>query len=382
MEKAYINRYVGALTLAALLIVPMLAFAAQFRAEEQPSLSSGETVNDDLYMAGGVVTSSGDVRGDLVAGGGSVLVSGAVSSDLIVGGGNITILGAVGDDVRAGGGNIIVSGDVGGDIVAGGGQIQLTGKNIGGDVAIGGGSVRIDSSVGGDVKVGGGDVYINGPVAGNVELDADKITLGPNADIGGNLTYTSVKEATLEEGAVVRGETDFTARKARGEMGGAALAGIFTLALLAKFLMLFVGALILLLIFRKYPAELVERAMDNPLREMGRGVVFLIVTPVVSVVLLVSVIGIPLGALGLLVFGAAMVFASLVAPIILGSIAHRWIFKPSDYQVSWKTILLGVALYILIGIIPIIGWIAKLVLIVLALGAMLNIKWAIAKEWR
>src|SRR3989344_748507 len=103
--------------LGALLLVPAVGIAAEFRAGEQPSLSANERIADDLYMAGGNVTSSGAITGDLVVAGGNILVQGAVSADLAAMGGSIIILGNVGDDLRIGGGNITIGGPGRGDVV-------------------------------------------------------------------------------------------------------------------------------------------------------------------------------------------------------------------------------------------------------------------------
>lgn len=370
------------IALIALFCFPFFVAAAEFKMGDQPSFPSGETISEDLYMLGGNVTSGGVVRGDLVATGGTLVINGSVSSDLMLAGGNITVLGEVGDDVRAAGGNILIQGVVLGDVLVGGGQVNLSGPRIGGDVAIGGGLVRIDAPVGGDVRIAGGQVYINSAIKGNVEIQAEKVTLGKKAVINGNFSYSATKVATIEEGAVVRGETTF---KEQPDIRSAAKAGLLALAslwIVSKLLMLLVGAFTIWFMFRRYCSELVQVAAAEPLHVMGRGLVFFIVTPVISVALLFTVIGIPLGAIGLLAFSAAMIAVFLASPIVLGSIVHRWIFKPPHYTVSWKTILLGVALYFMLGLIPFIGDFVQLGVILLVLGAALKIKRDAIKEWR
>lgn len=365
-----------------LVCVPLISSAAEFRTGDQPSFPLGETITDDLYMAGGNVTSDGTVRGDLVATGGTLIINGPVTADLMVAGGNITILGNVGDDVRAAGGNILIQGAVVGDVLVGGGQVNVGGPRIGGDVTIGGGMVRMDAPVGGDVKIAGGQVRINSVITGNVEIHAEEVTLGPKAVINGNFIYSATKPVTMEEGAIVRGETTYTEQP---DVRSAAKAGLLALAsflFLSKFLMILVGAFALWLMFRRFSNELVTVAAAKPWALMGRGLIFLIVTPIVSVALLFTVVGIPLGAIGLLAFAAAMIAVCLASPIVLGSIVHKWIFKPAQYEISWKTILLGVVLYFLIGLIPFIGGLALFALMLLVIGAAIKIKMDALKEWR
>lgn len=364
-----------------LLVLPIIAFAAEFRTGDQPSLSSGQVVNNDLYLAGGSVNSSGSVQGDLTVAGGTILVNGPVSADLMAGGGSVTILGDIAGDVRFGGGNIVVQGAVLGDVIGGGGQVTVSGSKVGGDVAIGGGMVTIDAPISGTVHIGGGTVRINAPIAGNVFVKADKLTLGPKAALNGNLTYSAEEAATMENGALVKGETRFEEREIRGA-GKAALAAFFTLWLVAKLLMSLVGAFLIAYFFHRYSRELVATAAMQPWMEIGRGLIFLIVVPVVSAILFASIIGIPLGAIALLAYILTMIFVCLAAPIVTGSIVHKWIWKPAGYVVDWKSILIGVVIYFLLGLIPFVGWIVKLGIILLTLGAALNIKWSVAKEWR
>ena len=373
----------GASLLVSALIIPVVVFAAELRMGESPSFSSSETVQKDLYLAGGNVTSSGKVNGDLAAGGGNILVNGPVSQDLFVGGGSITIVADIGDDVRVAGGNIIINGKIGNDLVVGGGQTSVTGAGIGGDVLWAGGMLRVDAAVGGNMQLAGGEVVINSHVRGNVSFKGQKITLGKDAVIDGNLDYSAQKEATIEEGATVKGQTTFEPLKApRAPISGKGIIAFLSLVFLGKFLALLVFALALGLFFHRYAFTLVGNAVAQPLLEMGRGLIVLIVLPVVSVMLLVTLIGVPLGLLGLIAFASLLLIASPLAAIIAGSVLHKWMFKPAEYQIAWQTILLGVFVYTLLGLIPVLGGIAKFVLILLAVGSMMKIKWDVAKEWR
>jgi hypothetical protein len=376
------TRTIGAGLGLSLLLAPVLLFAAEVRVGEQPSLAGNERISDDFYIAGGNVSSGGPITGDLVAAGGNVLVNSAVTGDVLAGGGSVTILGTVGDDIRVGGGNITVSSQVRGDLVAGGGQTIVTGAGIGGDVVWGGGSLRIEAPIGGDLKLGGGDVYINSTVVGNVEFTGEKITLGKGAIIEGNLIYSTPGEAIMEDGAVVRGTTEFKKQESKKDAAKAGLAAFASLASLMGFLMRLAGALVLALFFHRYAVQLVESIVEKPLVELGRGFAAFAIIPVASAILLITVIGVPLGILGLISFAALLIFTSLLAPVVLGSIAHKLVLKPNTYQVTWLTVLIGVALYTILGWIPIVGWVAKFALVLITMGAIVKVKWDAGKTWR
>lgn len=360
-------------------VLPAISFAMEFRASEQISLRKDEIIKDDIYMAGGSVVSVGNVAGDLFAAGGNVIISGDVESDAFIGGGNVSILSNIGDDLRVGGGTVVVNGKVEGDVAAGGGQVTLSGPGVGGDAAIAGGIVHLDAPVEGDIFLAGGNIYINTSIGGNVKIEAEKITLGSSAVISGNLTYKSKEELTKETGAIIKGEITFTPILNKDSKAPAAF--FFSGFLLWKFFSLLACSLLFGLIFRRYSGEIVNLSFLRPTLEIGRGIIFLIALPVISILLFVTLVGIPFGVLGLLSFLAIMLFVSIATPIVVGSIAYSLLLK-RDKEVSWKTIFLGVLLYVLLGLVPFIGWLIQFLLTLLTLGCVVALEWQIIKDWR
>ncbi len=372
------KKLVAIAALSVFLATTSVAGAAIIKTGDQPSTAASERIADDLYMAGGNVTSAGSVTGDLTAVGGNVLVSGAVSGDVAAGGGNVTVLGNVGDDLRAGGGTIVLNGRIAGDLVVGGGQVTISGPGVGGDVVWGGGMLRIDAPVTGDLTLGGGEVYINSPIQGSIKFTGEKLTLGAGAVITGTLTYSTPKEAVIEDGAVVNGETVYTPTKQDSKKMAM---GILSLVFLGKMLAAFACALVVGLIFNRYVREVTANAGSRPLLELGRGFLALIALPAASIVLLVTVLGIPLGLLGLVVFVGMLILVSIITPIVLGSLVYRF-FTKRDYEVTWLSILIGVIVYTVLGLIPFVGWILCFAAFLITLGAMIRIKWNGAKNWR
>lgn len=373
-----------ALALVTLLSLPVFALAAEVRAGQEASINSSEKIATNTYLAGGSVSSSGSVTGDLMAAGGTISISGPVSQDLFVAGGNINISSTVGGDLRVGGGNVLINGKVGGDILAGSGQISITGPGVGGDVIIGGGTVHIDAPVTGNVRIAGGQVIINAPVSGNVEFRGNTLELGENAVIHGDLKYTASKEVTMGTGAHVDGKTDFTPApvketKANGAAVFAAIASIFVIG---KFFATLACALVLGLIFKRFSNTMVTHVVTNPLLELGRGFGTVVLIPVASFILLLTVLGIPIGLLGFLTFGALMIFGMVATPIVAGSLVHGWLRSTKTFEVTWLSILSGTIVMTILAFIPFIGWIANCVLFLMTIGAAVNIKWGAIKEWK
>lgn len=364
------------------LVLPVFAGAFEFRIEEQPVLGQGEAVIDDLYIFGETVTSNGTVTGDVIGAGRRLLIEGVVSGDAMLAGETVTVTGDVDDDVRAVGSDVVITGRVGSDVMAFGQAIQLAGEQVGGDVFLAGEKLNVNTNVSGDVKIYGAHVVINGAISGNVEVEAEDLTLGSSANITGNLTYSGKQELVQEEGAVVQGEIVYTERKAMREGTQKAAVGFLTFGLLLKFLSLFATALFFGLVFKRYSNDLVNRGFARPLRNVGLGLASFILLPILGVLLLVTLVGIPLGILTFIGFVGLIIMSMIFTPVFLGSLLWKWMFKGETYEVTWQSILLGVFVYLVLGFLPIVGWLAVMFLVFLTAGSMMAMKWNLARNWR
>lgn len=367
---------------ALILILPGFALASEFRSGNNPTHPKNEALTGSLYLLGGSVSSLGAVKGDLIALGGTTLISGAVSGDIATVGGNISVLSDVSGDIRAGGGTINIQGAAGGDVLAGGGQVTIASSKVGGDVAVAGGVIRIDAPIAGNVNIVGGDIRIDSTVNGTVDVQAENITLGPNARIGGTFTYKSPRTATLESGAVVVGETKYTKSPDVREAAKLGLIAFFSIWFVAKMCMIFSGALVIGYVFERFSDEFVIRAMKRPLSEFGRGLVFFIVTPIVSLLLILTFIGIAFGILGLLAYASILILGTMLAPLVIGSGIHKLVFKQHEYEISWKTILTGTLVYFVVNSIPYVGGIITGLVTLIGIGAALATTKKMLSQWR
>lgn len=376
MSKHTLGYVLGVLVLAA----PVATQAAAFKADSSPSIPAGAYVQQDIYVAGDTVTVAGTLAGDLAAAGGTVVVSGPVGADIAVVGGNVTLLAPVGDDARIAGGTVTVQGGVGGDLLVAGGQLTIGGPGIQEDLIVAGGAVHVDAPVGGDLRVGGNTVYINAPVAGKVVVRSSSLVFGPDAVVHGSVSYVGDTELVKEPGAVVDGKVVFEQRVQK-DIPKAALAAIFSLVMVGKFLALLVSALVVGLFFKRYARMIVHNLEEHPFIELGRGVLAVVVLPVASVFLFATLIGIPLAVLGIIALVALSIFAWIVAAIVTGSFAYKYLLK-GELSVTWKSILLGTVLFTAVGLVPVLGWLAQTLAIFASLGAIVSMKWSIVREWR
>lgn len=357
-------------------LTPVAASAATLKGGDTFSVPRGTTIDEDFYAAGGNGSIAGTIAGDLMVAGGSLVVSGDIKQDAFLAGGTVTISGSIEDDLRVVGGNITITGSVGGDLLIAGGQVQvISGASVVGDVIVAGGTFMMDGSVGGNVKIVGGKTSIDGAIAGSVSAKVDQLTIGSSATIGDGLSYQSRKEALISEEADIQGGIEFTPFKSpnrenvtRGLL--AALAVVKT----ATFLMFLAAALVIGLLWKKFTSDGASRIGNNFWGSLGWGLIMVIVTPVVGIALAVTVIGIPLAILLFLAYCLGLFIACILSPVVLGAWLIKWITKSATPKVDWVAIILGVVVFNLVGIVPVLGGLFKLILTISVIGS-LTVAW-------
>jgi len=358
--------------LLALFIFSPSALAFNLQAGDEVFVN--KDISDDTYAAGGLVQVDANINGDLVIGGGKILINGNVSQDLTVGGGDVTVAGEVADDVRIGGGNVQLSGIIKDDLFVGGGNVDITDSAfVGGDLVVGGGNLVLNGDVQGSVIAGLGNIVINGRVTGNVILhNADKITFGPKGRVMGNLWYKSRREYKFTDdqvaGKVTYNPSDWPeAREFQKELPGFMVAFMAGFQLYALLSLLFFG-LFLLWIYRYFPLHVAARALESPLRDLGVGLIVLLVGPVIALLLMITIIGIPLGLIVLGLWMILLCVAKAIAAAIIGAKIVR-INEKSSFLRMYGSFASGALIFVLLGLIPVFGWLLKIFLILTAIGA-------------
>lgn len=112
-----------------------------------------------------------------------------------------------GDDVFAAAEELTFDRKVKGALTAAGQIVILTrDAKIGGDTWIAGRRVAVEGELDGDLSIRAQEALINGEVKGNVTFYGLDLSLGPDAEITGNVTYYSPSAAQIDKGAKVAGE--------------------------------------------------------------------------------------------------------------------------------------------------------------------------------
>jgi hypothetical protein len=360
--------------LAMFVLVPVLAHGATIKAEKNYYLDSASTLNDNLYAVGGDVNIAGTVNGDLMVAGGNLIVTGPVSGDIAGAGGTINLSNNVAGDIRVAGGNITVLNSAGGDLVVAGGQVNIMSESsVGKDGEIAGGNINYAGSVAGKLNIKGGNVYFNGTTGGNLVITAKEIKLGPNAVVGGNFDYYSPAEASMAQGSLVQGASNFHKTemplKNNAKPLGALGFGFTAFALVIKSIMILVAALVMIYFFKNQSEPIVSNSVSSFWKEALKGFVILVVVPIAVILSFITVIGVFLGIITALFYALLIVVSSIISVLLFAQLCLKYIFKKPDYQLNWWVVILAVIVFAIISLIPFVGWIFTLIIFLSAFGS-------------
>lgn len=113
---------------------------------------------------------------------------------------------------------------------------------------------------------------------------------------------------------------------------------------------------------------LADKIRRNPLRTLGFGALSVVFIPLVSIVLMFTVIGIPLSLIVLSLYSISIYISTIILSTYFGLMAQNR-FKWSNGQAFW-VFLLGLIVLATVGIIPIVGMISGVLVAAFGVGSI------------
>lgn len=313
MKKFFL--FVLSFTLA---IIPFLAKNVYAQSQESVNLPADEYYQGDYYAFGEFVTISGTVDGDVYAAGQRIVIDGLVTGDVLVAAENVNITGTVEQDARIAGFDVIVSGDVARNLTIAAFNIEL---------------------------------LQNAFVGRNAQLVGD--TLSINGDIRGD----TVKYSSEDWSKNTRKDSQSTA------------SGFNFFTKILSLTSTLVLGFILIKLFPNYT----DRATGFVLNKFGKsllvGFLGLILFPLIILILLITILGIPLSLLTASFFVIYLFLTRIYVMQALGTKINQ-IAKLNIKKRGWIFVL-GLLIYYSLSAIPLVGGIIKILVITAGFGAAL-----------
>ena len=349
------------------LVLPLKTQAFTTRAGDSVYIPKDQVIDGNFYAAGSNLTVDGDVQGDVICAGQNVTISGKVDGDVICAAQTLTINGVVGGNVRSTGNTVTVNGSVGRNInVAAMSFILGNDANVGWDVLVGAALTEIRGTINGGLQGAINNLIVSGHVVKNIDIHIDsyanknnggQLKITDQAKIDGDVNYWANKNGDINQNNV-SGKITHNIPTARAN-------GLFLTFILnrlyAIFSALLVG-LVLVSVWRKHILALTKRMEVNLAAAIGWGAVLLFITPIICILLLLTLIGIPLA----IILAGLWILAMFICKIVTAVLAGRFIFRKLKQKETEKLLLemtVGVIVCWLLFAIPILGWALSLVAI-------------------
>jgi cytoskeletal protein CcmA (bactofilin family) len=315
------------------------------------------------------------VGGNEFIAGGYVDLDERIERNAFVSGGDVTVGGYVGGDLYAAGGDVRLEGEVDRDLRMAGGTLRISPEaEVRGNATLAGGSIVVEGSVSGDLRAYGERIVLDGAVSGDVDFAGDKLRLGPNARVEGELRYRSGSALVVEPGAQVVGAIRHTTRQPDWQQlgHGAALLGGITISLG----MVVLGAVLVLGMpaFSRESGELIRR---KPWLAVGLGCAMLVGVPLALALLAVTIVGIPLALVLAFAYGALLMLGYLIGAIFLGDFALERMNARRLASVWWRALFMLIAVVVLAIVhrVPVIGDIVWALVFLAGIGAFTLRAW-------
>ncbi|MEK7189263.1 MAG: polymer-forming cytoskeletal protein [Patescibacteria group bacterium] len=316
------------------LLVSMVALdmgAGAARAQDDAPGPSAEPEDFFSFVAEVRVPEQG--ARDVVAAGGVVDINNPVEQDVLALGGTVIIQAQVSGDARVAGRLVVIRSDIGGNLAVLAERVEIA----------------ADATISGSVEIRAKDVVIDGTILGDAHIVSE--TLSQNGTISGELTHDPVTKPD----------------RTRSPLG-------WFFRIVSLFGMLVVG-LVLVTLFPNSIRKAVHGSIKNPGRDFLWGLAVFAATPIAALVLVLTIIGLPLGLLAAVGYAMALYLANIMVGLVLGTYLVGAIRGREHAQkASLVAIMaLGVFAFWLITGIPGIGVVLKLVAMIWGLGLLLNL---------
>lgn len=364
-----------------LLILPLAASAYSFKKGDSVYVPKDEIIEGSLYAVGANLTIEGKVTGDVICAGQSVNITGEVAGDVICAGESVNVSGPVGGNLRLAGSAVNFNGQVARNaMLLGANIITAASSTVGWDLLVLGNNFELNGNIGRDLYGGAGKVNLAGRIGKDVDLnfasrrgDVQPLIIADTAEINGQLKYKSAKDAAIDSKASIKGEVIHNLPSTAAGKSKLVNLSWWLTKLVSLFSALVIG-LVLISLSREPVIKTTDLMLNKASLTLGWGVLGLLLPPLIAIILLITIIGLPLS----LILLALWLIALYISKVLVGILVGRGLlnnFWPKQKDSLILSMIIGIVITYLIFALPVIGWVASLLASLWGLGGiMLKLK--------
>lgn len=320
------------------------------------SVPKDRVIQGDYYSLGDTII-EGTVKGSVYLIAGQTNVVGEIQGDLVILGGSVYIAGKVLGDVHIIAGQAILEGFILGNVTYIGANLILSSPSeIGGDLFAVSGNLALADVVNGHATVIASTFTISGTLKKGLRTFVDRLQISETGKVLGGLRYRSLNKASIDSQAVINGMIIYKPTFLKDAEDLWFLKGVTVGSqILPIFVKLFYTFIIgcLLIIFLPHKLKKTLHALkEQPGKSFLYGLIVLIGLPILTALLLITVIGAPF-ALTLLALNIVSFYTVTIFFILWIS---NFVFK----KIGWKEntiwgLIVGLIIYHFLTEIPILG---------------------------
>lgn len=293
-----------------------------------------DSINDDVIAIAKKIEINGSVKGDVLAIAEEIKINGDVMGDVRIISRNVHINSKIKKNV-----NIL------------GMDAQISGTaEIGGNILFSINKFSSNGIIKGSLKGFARNFEIGNLVEGDIDVTIAKngsVSLLPGTTIRGNLFYSSPREAIVGENATVLGQINHSRSS---EKAGSKKINLFN-KIISLFSLLAVG-LVLLSLFKQSVRMMNEKLLNESAKCFLWGALFIIFIPIISILLMLTIIGLPLALILLALYAVILYVSQVLTGIALGRILFVKLKRPLS---DLGEMILGMLLFTILVSLPIIG---------------------------
>ncbi|MBI5135625.1 hypothetical protein HZA86_05350 [Candidatus Uhrbacteria bacterium] len=312
----------------------------------------------------------GKVTKDVVVIGRDIVIDGPIEGDAIIVGQNVVIHSTIGGNVRILASTVLLDAAVAKNATMLAGNLGTTPTaRVGWDLTVFADRADLQGTIDGWLWIRSRHVNLAATVGNDADVQTGSaLSVAKNAQVKGTLKYSGKHTAAIAEGSSL-GNVEYrqAGAKDNGRRSGRNRPPLFW-PLVFLFGAWVVGG-VLLVLAEPWLAQNARRLQQKPLATIGWGVVGLVVAPVLIMILAVTLIGIPLAVLLTMFYGMLVYCARVIIGYSLASIIQT---RTNSKLPPMALMVVGIAAYVLLIRLPLIGPVLGLLGTVLAFGLVIQ----------
>jgi len=351
------------------MLLPGALSASVFLGEDRYLVAPGDTIDDDIYIGTNEAAIDGMVTGDVFLACRKYSLSGDILGSFNSASQLSTVRGAVGNSARIFAQTVTLDGSIENNFIAFGSIIDLSeSSRVGKDATIHGGDVSLSGEIGRLAYIRCEQLFVSGTIGGDLDIEAEKISIVPPAEILGDIVYRSKNEINISDGVTVGGEIE--RKELECDRADKDDGGINLLLRSMLFLASFVTGLLMIGLTNRHARAAATQILSKPLMSLGIGFVAFCAIPIAIVVLLILIVGIPAGIILMFAYTVFFYIAKIYVAIAVGRLIIGVLRRGAEPKQGWA-LLLGLTILTLLFMIPVLGWIVYFLVLFWGFGAIL-----------